>query len=87
MAPVAAPFGGGVAADAGDDFRDAGIVGRHRAGGGAVQVADGGAAQIDGVGCHAAAAFRRQERSDVGAAGGQGREVAPGTPAAPGAHC
>jgi hypothetical protein len=38
------PFRGGVAADAGDGFGDADIVGRHGAAGGTVQIADGSAA-------------------------------------------
>ena len=75
---------GGVALDAGQRLGDADIVGGDRAAGGAVQIADRGAAQFQ--------RFRRQflrrafageEGGDIGAGGGQGREVVAG---APGAH-
>jgi hypothetical protein len=79
-------FGRRVAADAGDGFGHAGIVGRHRAAGGAVQIADRGPAQIDGVGRHLPPALGRQKGSHVLAAGGKGREVTFRAPVAPGAH-
>ena len=51
-----------------------------------MQIADGGAAEVQGLGGEAAAALAGQEGRDVGAGGGQGREVAFPAPVAPGAH-
>ena len=76
---------GGVPADAGDGFRHANVVGGHRAAGGAVQIADGGAAEFDGVGREPAAALAGEEGGDIRALSGQGREVVARTPRAPGA--
>ena len=77
---------GGVAPDAGQRLGDADIVGRHRAAGGAVQIADGGPAQFQGFRREVSPALAGQEGGDVGAGGGQGREVSLRAPGAPGAH-
>ena len=51
-----------------------------------MQVADGGAAQFDGVDGQAAAALGGEEGDNVGGAGGQAGQLVAGAPRAPGAH-
>ena len=74
----------GVAADAGQRFADHGLGGRHGAAGEVVQIADGGAAQVDGVDRQAALALGGEERHDVGGGRGQAGQRVAGAPAAPG---
>jgi hypothetical protein len=76
---------GGLAPDAGDGFRHANVVGRNRAPRGAMQIADRGTAEVNGVGGEVAAALAGQEGGDVGAAGGEGRQTEAVAPGAPGA--
>jgi hypothetical protein len=80
-----APVGGG-AVDAGHGLGHVRLSGGHRATGDEVQIADGGAAQVDGGDAGAAAALGGEEGDHVGGAGrqaGQGVLIAPG---APGTH-
>ena len=74
----------GVAADAGQGFADHGLGGRHRAAGEVVQIADRGAAQVDGVDRQAALALGGEERHDVGGGRGQAGQRVAGAPGAPG---
>ncbi len=74
---------GGVAADPGHGLGDMRLGGRHRAAGDEVQVAQGGAAQVDGIDAEAAAALGGQKGDDVGRArrqAGQGVAIAAGAP-------
>ena len=66
-----APRWAGVAADAGHGLADHRLGGRHRAAGEVVQIADRGAAQVDGADRKAALALGGEEGHDVGGAGGQ----------------
>ena len=75
---------GGVAADAGERLADHRLGGRHRAAGEVVQIADRGAAQVDGVDRQAALALGGEERHDVGGGRGQAGQRVAGAPAAPG---
>ena len=76
---------GGGAMNAGQGGRDVGFRGGHRQAGDEVQVADGGAAQFDGVDGQATSALGGEEGDDVGGVGQAGQLVA-GAPGAPGAH-
>ena len=75
---------GGVAADAGQRLADHRLGGRHRAAGEVVQIADRGAAQVDGVDRQAALALGGEERHDVGGGRGQAGQRVAGAPGAPG---
>ena len=75
---------GGVAADAGQRLADHRLGGRHRAAGEIVQIADRGAAQVDGVDRQAALALGGEERHDVGGGRGQAGQRVAGAPGAPG---
>ncbi len=77
---------GRVAADAGQGFGHMGVLGRRGAAGGPVQEADGGTAQVEGVGGEAAVALLGQEGRHVERRGRQGDEAMGGAPGAPGAH-
>ena len=72
--------------DAGQGRGDVGFGGGHRQAGDEVQVADGGAAQFDGVDRQAAAAFGGEEGDNVSGVGGQAGQLVAGAPRAPGAH-
>ena len=72
--------------NAGQGGRDVGFRGGHRQAGDEVQVADGGAAQFDGVDRQAAAAFGGEEGDDVGGMGRQAGQLVAGAPLAPGAY-
>ena len=74
----------GVAADAGQRLADHRLGGRHRAAGEIVQIADRGAAQVDGVDRQAALALGGEERHDVGGGRGQAGQRVAGAPGAPG---
>ena len=71
---------------AGQGRRDVGFRRGHRQAGDEVQVADGGAAQLDGVDREPAAAFGGEEGDDIGGVGGQAGQLVAGAPGAPGAH-
>ena len=75
---------GGVAADAGERLADHRLGGRHRAAGEIVQIADRGAAQVDGGDRQAALALGGEERHDVGGGRGQAGQRVAGAPGAPG---
>ena len=75
---------GGVAADAGQGLADHRLGGRHGAAGEIVQIADGGAAQVDGVDRQAALALGGEERHDVGGGRRQAGQRVAGAPGAPG---
>lgn len=77
---------GGTTLDAGERFRNAGIVGWHRTAGDTVQVADGGAPKLDRLRREAPGALAGEEGGNVRPAGGQGGEVATLAPSAPDAH-
>ena len=79
-------FSGGIAGDAGHGFRDADIVGRHRAAGGAVQIADRGPAQFQGFWARVCGRVRRRgrrrhpgrRRAGEGGRAGRTRRTRPG---------
>ena len=74
----------GVAADAGQRLADHRLGGRHGAAGEVVQIADRGAAQVDGGDRQAALALGGEERHDVGGGRGQAGQRVAGAPGAPG---
>ncbi len=77
---------GRVAADAGQGFGHVGVLGRRGAAGGAVQEADRGTAQVEGVGGETAVALLGQEGRHVEREAGSGMRLMGGAPGAPGAH-
>jgi len=77
---------GGVPGDPGHGFADRGLRGGHRAAGGDVQIADGGAAQRQGADAEAVTAPGGEEGGDIGGASGQARQAIAITSVAPGAH-
>ena len=71
LAGMLAGAGGG-ALDPGQGLGHAGIIGRHRRAGGPVQIADGGAPQLEGFWREAAQPLAGEEGGDVGPACGSG---------------
>ena len=80
------PGFGGMPCDPGHGFANGGLRCGHRAAGGDVQIADGGAAQGQGADAEAASAPGGEEGGDVGGTSGQAGQAVAVAPVAPGAH-